>query len=72
MSNQPKHDKMMRAFTAFQKRIATRYQEAHDALERGEYQQAYDILAALAVSHARTSMSLRSFMIRNKLMPEDE
>lgn len=63
---------MMRGFQAFINRINTRYQEAYAALARGDYVEAQRILAQLAQSHAKTSMSLRGVLIREGLLREDD
>lgn len=63
---------MMKGFEAFMDRIEARYREAYAALERGEYVEAQRILAQLAQSHARTSMSLRGVLIREGLLKEDD
>lgn len=62
---------MLKAFDAFAARIAERYAEARVCLERGEYEKAQEILATLATSHARTSMSLRGVLIRDGVLGED-
>lgn len=67
-----KHRKMMKAFDEFTARIIGRYAEAREKLEEGDYVEAQHILASLAQSHARTSMSLRGLLIRQGLLEEDK
>lgn len=62
---------MLAAFDSFVARIAARYQEARELMAQGKYAEAHQILATLATSHARTSMSLRNVLVRNGLLPED-
>lgn len=59
---------MLAGFRNFADRIARRYDEAYKAIERGDYEQAHQILSDLAVSHAKTSLSLRNLMIRKGFM----
>jgi len=63
---------MMRNFKAFMKRIEGKYQEAYLALELDDYVGAQQILAQLAQSHAKTSMSLRGVLVREGLLTEDD
>lgn len=63
---------MLEAFTRFSDRIAARYQEAYDALETDDYAKAQAILEQLALSHAKTSVSLRRMLIKHNLLPEEE
>lgn len=67
-----KHRAMMRAFDAFIARIQGQYAEAREKLDEGDYVEAQRILARLAVSHARTSMSLRGLLIRQGLLTEED
>lgn len=69
--NPVKKAAMIKAFDAFSDRIAARYAEARQCLIEGEYEKAQSILASLATSHARTSMSLRGVLVREGLMKED-
>lgn len=64
--------RMLKGFDLFIDRITDRYQEARNCIEQGNYVEAQRILASLATSHARTSMSLRNFMIRKGFLPEDK
>lgn len=63
---------MLRGFETFMLRIEARYRDAYDALENGDYVKAQQILAQLAQSHARTSLSLRSILIKEGLLREDQ
>lgn len=63
---------MLRGFQLFMLRIEARYKDAYEALDRGDYVEAQRILAGLAQSHARTSMSLRGLLIREGLLREDD
>lgn len=56
---------MLARYDQFVARMTAQYAEAREALERGEYTQAHDILARMGISHARTSMSLRNVLIRS-------
>jgi hypothetical protein len=66
-----KHQAMLRAFDAFSIRITERYAEARAFLAAGKYVEAQSVLASLAQSHARTSMSLRGVLVREGLLEED-
>lgn len=63
---------MLKAFQSFSNRIADRYQEVYNALDSGDYVTAQAILERLAVSHAKTSMSLRKMLIQQHLLPEED
>jgi outer membrane protein assembly factor BamD (BamD/ComL family) len=63
---------MLKAFDAFRDRIAERYQEARDLLADGKYEEAQDVLAKLAQSHARTSLSLRNVLVREGVIGGDD
>jgi len=62
---------MMKNFEAFMRRIEDKYRQAYLALELDDYVGAQQILAQLAQSHARTSMSLRGVLVREGLIEED-
>lgn len=66
--NKLEKDKMLRAFRGFASRISTKYDEAADALERGDYLGAHRILSQLTQSHAKTSLSLRNKLVREGLL----
>jgi hypothetical protein len=70
--NSAKKAKMLEAFDAFSTRISDRYSEARQLIEQDRYAEAQQILARLATSHAKTSLSLRNFMVRQGLLPEDD
>lgn len=63
---------MLKGFDAFTDRIIERYKEARQALDDEDYIKAQDILASLGVSHARTSLSLRNYMVREGLLNEED
>jgi hypothetical protein len=63
--NARKKNAMMKAFEAFCNRIDQRYREVYLALEQDDYARAQELLAGLAQSHAKTSLSLRNFLIRS-------
>lgn len=63
---------MLKGFEAFMARIEARYHDAYVALELEDYVGAQQILAQLAQSHARTSMSLRGVLVREGLLTEDD
>lgn len=68
--NHRKEAKMLEAFQAFASRIVVRYSYVSDCLEARRYEEAHILLAELAQSHAKTSLSLRNFMIRQGLIEE--
>lgn len=70
--NARKKAQLLKAFKAFSKRITDRYADAYKALDEGDYVKAQGILAELALSHAKTSLSLRGVLIRDGLLPEEE
>jgi hypothetical protein len=55
---------MLRGFDKFSDRMAQRYSEVRDCLAAGRYEEAHVLLASIAVSHAKTSLSLRSMLIK--------
>lgn len=62
---------MLEAFAKFASRISNQYDNALAALERDDYVEAHRILSALAISHAKTSLSLRNQLVREGLLKED-
>jgi hypothetical protein len=66
-----KHEAMLKAFDAFSNRITERYAEARAYLAAGKYVEAQSVLAGLAQSHAKTSMSLRGVLVKEGLLEED-
>lgn len=72
MRDEKKHRAMMKAFDAFTQRIQARYEEAREELEQGRDQNAYQILADIAQSHARTSLSLRNVLVRQGTLNGDD
>lgn len=63
---------MIRMFRIFTDRIATRYEQVAELLEDGDYVKAQEILANIAISHARTSLSLRNVLVREGLLPSED
>ena len=63
---------MLKGFDVFTDRIAERYKEVREALEVDDYAKAQQILASLGVIHARTSLSLRNYMVREGLLKEED
>lgn len=55
---------MLRGFDQFSDRMARRYSEVRDCLAAGRYEEAHMLLASIAVSHAKTSLSLRNVLIK--------
>lgn len=62
---------MLARYDQFVVTMAQRYEEAREALHRGEYAEAQSILAQMGIAHAKTSMSLRNVLIREGLIGED-
>jgi hypothetical protein len=69
--NPRKKTAMLAAFDAFSARIAARYNEVRVCLENDQYEEAQAILASLATSHAKTSLSLRGVLIRDGIIKEE-
>lgn len=63
---------MLEAFAKFANRITGEYEKAFAALEREDYVEAQRILSDLALSHARTSLSLRNRLIREGKLQEEK
>lgn len=61
---------MMQGFDKFAARMAWRYNEVRDCLDAGRYEEAQILLAAIAISHAKTSLSLRNVLIKEGLVTE--
>lgn len=70
--NARKKAAMLKAFDAFATRIAARYADAAECLRDGRYEEAQTILAELATSHAKTSLSLRGVLIRDGVIKEEQ
>ena len=66
-----KHQKMLASFEKFTDRIGDLYDDVLEALTEEDYVKAQKILAHLAQTHARTSLSLRGMLIREGLLKED-
>lgn len=65
-----RHEDMMRGFDRFSERMAKRYQEVRDCLQAKRYAEAQMLLADIATSHARTSLSLRNVLIKERKLGE--
>lgn len=61
---------MMTGFDKFAARMVRRYDEVRDCLNAGRYEEAQALLADIAISHAKTSLSLRNVLIKNGLVKE--
>ena len=62
---------MLEAFDKFTQQVLDTYAVARGQLARGEYARAQETLAGLAEHHAKTSLSLRSFLIKTGRVTED-
>ena len=58
------HRAMLGGFDKFSDRMARRYDEVRDCLNAERYEEAQLLLADIATSHARASMSLRNLLIK--------
>jgi hypothetical protein len=65
-----RHRAMMSGFDKFAARMAKRYDEVRDCLNAGRYEEAQALLADIATSHARTSLSLRNVLIKDGKLTE--
>ena len=63
---------MLVAYDAFVARINLRYEEARKCLDDGDYEGAQTILANLALSHAKTSLSLRNVLVKDGKIKEKQ
>lgn len=63
---------MMKGFDKFAARMSKRYDEVRDCLVAGRYEEAQSLLADIATSHARTSLSLRNVLVRNGELEESK
>jgi hypothetical protein len=68
--NLERKKEMLRQFQMFSSRISTQYDRVYTLLDEGNYIEADRILAALAQSHAKTSVSLHNLCIKEGLIPE--
>lgn len=59
-----KTDAMLRGFDRFSDRMAQRYAQVRDCLAAGRFEEAHVLLIDIAVSHAKTSMSLRNVLVK--------
>lgn len=65
-----KKAKMLASFDAFSARINQAYKDAATALHEDDYVKAHNILSELAISHAKTSLSLRNMLVQEGLLPK--
>lgn len=61
---------MMQGFDKFSARMAKRYGEVRDCLNAGRYEEAQALLAEIAISHAKTSLSLRNVLVKDGLVKD--
>jgi hypothetical protein len=64
--------RMLEAFDRFKAQIDEAYDAAREALAAGQFERAQMILAQLAQTHARTSMSLRNYLIKRGRLKAEE
>lgn len=62
---------MLKGFDAFSERMASRYSEVRDCLRAGRYEEAQVLLSDIALSHAKTSLSLRNVLVKNGVIKEN-
>jgi hypothetical protein len=63
-----KTEAMLDGFDKFSIRIRKRYDEVRDCLAAGRFEEAHELLASIALTHARTSMSLRNLLVKDGLL----
>jgi hypothetical protein len=66
-----KQEAMLAGFDAFTNRIFKRYGEVRDCLATGRYEEAHVLLTAIAITHAKTSLSLRNVLIKDGKMEDN-
>lgn len=62
---------MLKGFDRFSERMAQRYSEVRDCLQAERYEEAQLLLSDIAVSHARTSLSLRNVLVKHGVLKEN-
>lgn len=62
----------MDAYDKFKGQIDAAYAEVREYLAAGRYREANDALAKIAVVHAKTSLSMRNYLVKHGLIEEDE
>lgn len=67
-----RHRAMMGGFDRFSIRMTKRYAEVRDCLAAERYEEAHSLLADIAVSHARTTLSLRNHLVRQGKLTEEK
>lgn len=58
-----KTDQMMTAYDRFVRQISRLHEQARDHLMKGEYEEAQKVLARITTQHAKSSLSLRNYLI---------
>jgi hypothetical protein len=65
-------DNFLAAYDKFKASIDAAYDDVRIALQEHRYKDAQDGLARIAQAHARTSVSMRNYLIKHGLMKGDE
>ena len=68
----PKTDDMLPAFDKFVAQINEAYECARERLELGDMEGCQTILARISMTHAKTSLSMRSVLIRRGLIKGED
>lgn len=63
---------LLSAFDKFVSQVNDAYATAREHLDAGRYSACQQVLAQIAQSHARTSLSLRNVLVRRGLERSDE
>jgi hypothetical protein len=66
------NQRILEAFDKFKATMDESYHLVRDSLEDGRYEDAQRILARIGVTHAKTSMSMRNYLIKQGLIKGDE
>lgn len=66
------NDKLVEAFDKFKSQIDEWYDVVREHIAAGRYVQANDALAHIAQIHAKTSLSMRNFLVKNNLINGDD
>lgn len=62
--------KMIQAFDRFKAQIDGAYIVVRNLLEEGDFVQAQAVLARIGQTHARTSLSMRNYLIKTNRLPQ--
>jgi hypothetical protein len=65
-------EKLIQAFDKFRSQIDAAYDQARICLLNGQLTEAQAMLAKIAQVHAKTSLSMRAYLIRNGLLPTED